>query len=71
MPNLLQDPPSYVNAFFDYYGNKYKDRKRMKLALLKQLVYGKLLHPKIKKHIDNHRAFQTRKTTICLDVCCI
>jgi hypothetical protein len=61
MPNLLQDPPSYVNAFFDYYGNKYKDRKTNEACLVEATRLWKAAAPKIKKHIDNHCAGVAQK----------
>jgi hypothetical protein len=61
LPNLLQDTPSYVNAFFDYYGNKYKDRKTNEACLLEAVRLWKAAAPKFKKHIDNHRAGVAQK----------
>lgn len=60
-PNLLQDPPSYVDAFFDYYGNKYKDRKIDEVVLVEAVRLWKAAAPKLKKHIDNHRAGVAQK----------
>lgn len=55
-PDLLQNPPSYVNAFFDFYGVKYKDRKTNDVVLIEAVRLWKAAAPKLKKHIDNHRA---------------
>jgi hypothetical protein len=60
-PDLLQNPPSYVNAFFDFYGNKYNDRKTNDVVLVEVVPLWKAAAPKLKKHIDNHHAEVAQK----------
>jgi hypothetical protein len=58
---MLQNPPSYVDFFFDFYGIKYKDRKTNDKVLVDAVGLWKAAAPRLKKHIDNHRAGVSQK----------
>jgi hypothetical protein len=60
-PDLLTNTPSYVDAFFDMYGNKYRDRKVNDNVLAPALELWKAAAPKIKKIVDNHRSGVAQK----------
>jgi hypothetical protein len=55
-PNLLNDTPHYVDAFFDSYGNRYKDRRTHDIVLVDAVRLWKAAAPRFKKYVDNHRA---------------
>jgi hypothetical protein len=55
-PNLLHDTPLYVDAFFDAYGNRYKDRRTNDIVLVDAVRLWKAATPRLKKFVDNHRA---------------
>ena len=60
-PDLLTNTPSYVNAFFDMYGSKYRDRKVNNQVLEQALELWKAAAPKFKKIVDNHRSGVAQK----------
>ena len=55
-PDLLNNTPSYVDAFFDTYGTRFKDRKIDDRVLVDAVRLWKAAAPKLKKDVDNHRA---------------
>ncbi len=63
-PNLLYDTPSYVDALFDSYGLKYKDRKSNDVTLSEATELWKAAATMIKKIVDNHRAAVAQKMKI-------
>lgn len=60
-PDLLNNTPPYVDAFFAAYGNKYKDRKTNDTILVEAVRLWKAAAPKLKKDVDNHRAALAQK----------
>ena len=60
-PDLLTNTQPYVDAFFDYYGSRYRDRKMNDNTLRQAAELWKAAAPKIKKIVDNHRSGVAQK----------
>jgi hypothetical protein len=60
-PDLLRDTPRYVDAFFDSYGTKYKDRNTNNSTLVEAIELWKAAAPRMKKIVDNHRSSVAQK----------
>ena len=60
-PDLLTNTPPYVDAFFDSYGYRFRNRKLDDTVLEQAAELWKAAAPKIKKIIDNHRSGVAQK----------